>query len=1065
MKVAIRSASLFRALSAAGQLPAAGENRTVRFGILGTTQVWRDDGGEVDVGGPTRRALLALLLVRPGDVVPAGVLVDDLYDVSSGSGHALQSQVSRLRLALRPEAAIELVSGGYRLAAEPDDVDAGRFQRLADEGRRALHQGDPRQAADLLRAALALWRGPALADAAEAASVQAEIVRLEERRLGALEDRIEADLQRGEHRAAVPELQELVDRHPLRERLRGLLMRALQADGRQAEALVTYEEVRRLLADELGADPSAELIAIHRALLVGERLFAAPALPAQLTSFVGRAEDLAKVGDLLGSARLITLLGPGGAGKTRLSIELASRRPEVCFVELAPLREAAELPHAVLNALGLRDGGLNPAPETADVTARLVAALADRSLLLVLDNCEHLVAPAAALAARLLAGCPALRMLATSREPLGITGETLWPVRPLEPAPAVRLFADRAAAVRPGFQVTDEVGRICAALDGLPLAIELAAARLRTLDVADLAARLDDRFRLLSRGSRTAEARHQTLRAVVAWSWDLLAEPEQAMARRLTVFTGGATASAAGEVCGMPDVSEDLLDSLVDKSLVEVAGGRYRMLETIHAYCAEQLDLAGEAADLRRAHAGYFLARAETADPHLRRAEQLDWLATLVAEHENLHAALRWAVEAGEVTVALRLLAAMASYLWMRGARTTTTAQAVALLDLIGSDPPAGLTDEYVLTALIAAASAGGRAAWDRHRATAEATVLATQGRDRHPVITFFWLMVNASATEPAAALSLIRQSRESKDPWERASVHLMWGYPQLATADFASAEREFMAAADAFRALGDRWGTALALDALAEMAELFGDNAKAITLVDEALDLTEQLGAAEDLPDLLCNRGDYRLRRDDRDGARADYERAAEIARRVGSTTYLAGALRGLGDLALTDGDLAEARRLYEHALERFEPHWMRSIGNRIGVLIGLGRVAAASGELAEARDRYRQAVEVALAGPITLSARAIEALAGVTLAEGDPAEAARLLGAATALRGIKLDDDPEVAGTAAAIRAALGDDGYEAAYRAGLRLPLDDALRLTGASEQLIQSSPIHLELPDLR
>jgi predicted ATPase/DNA-binding SARP family transcriptional activator len=1038
----------------------------VRFGILGTTRAWRDDGSEVDLGGPTRRALLALLLVRPGEVVPAGVLVDDLYDASNGSGHALQSQVSRLRLALRPEATIELVRGGYRFTVDADNVDAGRFQRLTDEGRHALHRADPGRAADLLRTALALWRGPALADAAEAPSVQAEIVRLEELRLGALEDRIEADLQRGEHRAVVPELQELVGRHPLRERLRGLLMRALQADGRQAEALVGYEEIRRLLADELGADPSAELAAIHRALLVGERLLAAPALPAQLTSFVGRADDLAKVSDLLGATRLVTLLGPGGAGKTRLSIEVASRQPEVCFVELAPLREAAGLPHAVLGGLGLRDGGLNAALETTDITARLVAALADRSLLLVLDNCEHIVAPAAELVARLLAGCPELRVLATSREPLGITGETLWPVRPLEPAPAVRLFADRAAAVRPGFQVTDEVDRICAALDGLPLAIELAAARLRTLDVADLAARLDDRFRLLSRGSRTAEARHQTLRAVVAWSWDLLSEPEKVMARRLTIFTGGAIASAAAEVCGVPAASdaEDLLDSLVDKSLVEVAAGRYRMLDTIHAYCAERLDLTGEAADLRRAHAEHFLALAETADPHLRRAEQLDGLATLLAEHENLHAALRWAVEAGEVTVALRLFAALASYLWMRGARGTATTQAAALLDLIGSDPPADLADEYLLTALIAASSASGRAAWDRHRATAEAVVLATQGQDRHPMVTFLWLMVNGGATEPAIALSLVRQSRHSRDPWERASVHLMWGYPQLATGDFAAAEREFVAAADAFRALGDRWGTALTLDAQAELAELCGDSAKAITLVDEALTLTEQLGAVEDLPDLLCNRGDYRLHGDDRDGARADFERAAELARRVGSATYLAGALRGLGDLARIEGDLVEAHELYEQALERFEPHWVRSIGGRIGALIGLGQVAGASRDFVTARDRYRQAVEVALAGPIAEGARAVEALAGVTLAEGDPTGAARLLGVATGLRGITLDEDREVARTVAAVRTALGDDGYEAAYREGISLPLDDALRLTGASEQVIRSSPIHIGIPDL-
>ena len=402
----------------------------MRFGILGTTRAWRDDGSEVPVGGPTRRALLALLLAHPGGVVTADRLIDDLYgeQAAGGAAHALQSQVSRLRQDLGREATIELVPAGYRLATDPDAVDAHRFERLSDEGRQSLRSGDPGRAASLLREALDLWRGPALADAADAGSVRARISALEERRLGALEDRIEADLQRGEHRAVVPELQELSGRHPLRERLRGLLMRALQAGGRQAEALILFEEVRRLLAEELGADPSAELTALHQALLHGERPFEPPSPPAQLTSFVGRAEDLTRVTELLGTARLVTLLGPGGAGKTRLSIEVASRRPDVCFVELAPLRDELELPQALLGALGLRESGLLAVPAEMTATSRLLAALADRSLLLVLDNCEHVVEAAAALTERLLSGCPKLRVLTTSREPLGITGENLWPV-------------------------------------------------------------------------------------------------------------------------------------------------------------------------------------------------------------------------------------------------------------------------------------------------------------------------------------------------------------------------------------------------------------------------------------------------------------------------------------------------------------------------------------------------------------------------------------------------------------------------------------------------------------
>ncbi|MFB9710233.1 AfsR/SARP family transcriptional regulator [Streptosporangium sandarakinum] len=1099
----------------------------MRFGILGTTQAWRDDEGEVNLGGPARRALLTLLLARPGEAVAADRLIDDLYGERppDGAGHALQSQISRLRRALGPGATIEAAPPGYRLAAGPGDVDAHRFERLADEGRRALTTGDAARAATLLREALDLWRGPALADAAAAGSVQALVTRLEERRLGALEDRIEADLRLGGHRSAVPELRELADRHPLRERLRGLLMRALAADGRQAEALVAFEETRRLLADELGADPSAGLAAIHRSILRGEvpavpgptappappmtagatgatGSFASPvtagatggtgvpgpsasgappalaAPPAQLTSFVGRAGDLTEIARLLDSARLVTLLGPGGAGKTRLAVEAVSGRSGVCFVELAPLRDGTELPRALLGALGLREGGLLAVPAGTTPLSRLVAALADRPPLLVLDNCEHVVAAVAELAGHLLAACPGLRVLATSREPLGITGEHLWPVRPLAPDQAARLFTDRASAVRPGFARTgtgtetgteavagteavteaEAVRRVCAALDGLPLAIELAAARTRTHDVTEIAARLDDRFRLLSRGSRAADARHRTLRAVVAWSWDLLSEEERVAARRLTVFSGGATAGAAERVCGIED-AEDVLDSLADKSFVEFGGGRYRMLETIRAYCAERLEEAGEAGAVRRAHAGHFLDLVRDAAPGLLRTGQLRRLEVLTAEHENLHAALRWAVETGETATGLGLLGAMSGYLWMRGMRSSVMAQAVALLEAIGPDPDPAFGDDYVMCALTAAAGEAGRRAWERHRGAAEAIVLRPDRPRRNPLTTFLWPMLNSggSGEDVEVALAVITRGRTSPDPWERAASCLVWGYPQLASGDLAQAEREFTAAADAFRALGDRWGTALALDALAGLAGWCDDPARAIALTDEALTLTEELGADEDSSDLLCNRGDHRVRLAHLAGARADYARAAELARRAGSPTCLAAALRGLGDIARLEGDLTGARRLYEEALERFDPHWVRSVGNHVGALIGLGRVEEYRGRIAEARARYRQAAELAVrSGPLPDGARAVECLAGTALAEGDAASAARLLGAATALRGVMAADDPDAARTASAARDALGERAYEAARREGLRLTPEEALRLAGVPEHVIRSSP---------
>lgn len=939
----------------------------MRFGILGETRAWRDDGAEVPLGGPARRALLALLLVRPGEVVSSDRLAEELDPGGGVSAHALQSQVSRLRTVLGPAAAIERAGAGYRIVVAPEDVDACRFERLAREGRAALGDGnpghgDPGRAVALLREALGLWRGPALAEVAESETARAAAVRLEELRLGALEDRIEGELRLGEHRsAAVAELRELVDRHPLRERPAGLLMRALFTEGGQAEALVVFEETRRHLAEELGADPSAELVALHRELLSAAPSPSPVAPPAQLTSFVGRTEEVAEVAELLRVARLVTLIGPGGVGKTRLSVEVAGvAADEVCFVALAPLRDGSGPAQALLGALGLRANGLQLGGGPQMPVERLIAALSDRMLLLVLDNCEHVVEETAALAARLLAACPRLRVLATSREPLGIIGEHVRQVRPLADEAAIRLFTDRAGAVRRGFTADPRlIRRVCAALDDLPLAIELAAARLRTLDLDDLAGRLDDRLGVAARGSRTADERHRTLRSVVAWSWDLLPEPEQRAARRFAVFAGGATAEAALRVCG---TDGETLESLADKSLLDAAGGgRYRMLETIRAYGAERLDEAGERESARRAHARHFLELVRTADPHLRRAEQLEWLRVLATEHDNLLAALRWAVETSDVPTALELLASASTYLWIRGASASAAPYAIALLDTVGDTSQQGLGEEYAICVLLAASGSAGRPVWRRHRAAAEKALAASWPggqAGRYPAALLLWLMRNASETDPQGAFALVSSQRDCPEPWARAVAWYVTGFGALGEGDFEAGERALGTAADGFRSLGDRWGTALALDVLAGLAGGRGDRARAIALTDEALALTGELGALEDSADLLVNRGDHL---DDPAAARADYASAAELARRAGSPTCLGAALRGLGDIAALEGDLDEAERLYGEALERIDPHWVKSLGNRVRTLAGLGRVAEARGDRPTARTRYQEAAEAA--------------------------------------------------------------------------------------------------------
>ncbi|MGW2641304.1 ATP-binding protein [Streptomyces sp. NPDC001348] len=987
----------------------------MRFGILGGTRVWGDDGVEVPLGGPARRALLTLLLARPGEVVAGDRLAEGVAAAGGGgtqgipSAHALQSQVSRLRSALGRAELIERAGAGYRVVVDADDVDAGRFERLAREGRAALGEGDAQRAVTLLRTALGLWRGQALADAADGDTVRAAAVRLEELRLTVLEDRIEGELRLGEHRTVVPELRELVDRHPLRERLAGLLMRALAADGGQAEALVVFDRVRRHLADELGADPSIELTGLHSELLNTD---ASPSLtgpPAPLTSFVGRSAEVAEVGELLRTARLVTLTGPGGVGKTRLSAEVArAESDEVCFVELGGLRDPAVLPQAVLGALGLRENGLHMAAGVRDPLDRLVSALSGRMLLLVLDNCEHLVEETAVLAARLLTTCPRLRVLATSREPLGVIGEHLHPVRPLDETAAAELFTDRARAVRRAFvPAPDTVRRICAALDDLPLAIELAAARLRTLSAEELAERLDDRLSVSARGSRTADERHRTLRSVVEWSWDLLTEPERRAARRFSVFAAGASPESACRVCG---TDEDTLESLADKSLLDRAGGRYRMLATIRAYGAERLDAAGETDAVRRAHAATLLERMRAADPWLRRAEQLEWLEALAAEQPDLLAAVRWAVAAardgavrdggargggargggarggadvdgadgggaardgGDVDgadgggAALELLASASSYLWIRGASGVAAPQAAALLEVVGHTPPAGLGEEYAICVLLAASGPTGRAVWHRHRAPAGKAlteVWSAARPGRYPAGLLLWMMHNAGDGDAPGAFTLVSAQRERSDPWVRAAARYVSAFGPLGEGDTADAEVAFRTAVEEFRALGDRWGAALALDALAGLAAGRGDRDRAVALTDEALGLAEQLGALEDCADLLVNRGDHRVHADPA-AARADYTRAADLARRAGSPPALAAARRGLADLALLERDPATAEDLYTRALEELAPHWVKGLGNRVRTLAGLGRIAEARGDHTAALARYREAAESAAA------------------------------------------------------------------------------------------------------
>ncbi|TDE26918.1 tetratricopeptide repeat protein, partial [Nonomuraea mesophila] len=724
----------------------------------------------------------------------------------------------------------------------------------------------------------------------------------------------------------------------------------------------------------------------------------------------------------------------------------------------------------VLGALGLREPALRPpagalSTTPPDPAERLVAALAEQDLLLILDNCEHVIAEAATLARRLLSACPLLTVLATSREPLGITGEHLVPLAPLptpslgagttphpprdaaaagDPLgyPAVRLFADRAAAVRPGFVLApdtmDPVLRICAALDGLPLAIELAAARVRTLSVAEIASRLTEhgRFRLLSRGDRTAAARHQTLYATVEWSWSLLDAEEQTLARRFAVFTGGAGLEAVERVCGEPGAGR--LADLVDKSLVETDGERYHMLETIRLFCLERLAEAGEEERLRQAHATWFLELARRADEHLCRSEQLHWLALLSADNANLQAALRWSVTHDQPT-AWRLVAALAMYWWLSGRRGQAFGHAVGLLDSAAGEPPAGLAEEYVLAVLHAVPDAGSPH-WDRAR-----TIVGSLGGPmRHRFGVALWGMITGPPENGTTGRRVL-----DADPWSRALSRLGTTLLVLHNGSVVEAERELASVLAEFHALGERWGTAQALDWLAVLAGWRGDWARAMELWKQALDRLEELGALDEQVDVLGRRADARLRAGDVAGARADYARVGDLDRRLGRPELTAWVHLRLGNLARLEGDLDEASRRLGAALAGVQFRGFTADATRAHVLTALGRLAEATGDVSEAARRHEQALAAVLESPLSADlADVAEGLAGLALAGRRPDErtpgaerAAQLLGAAVALRGTSVAGEPDVARIAAAATEILGPEAFAAAFSRGASMSGDKA------------------------
>jgi predicted ATPase len=1029
--------------------------------MLGSFELRTDDGVLADVPGARLRGLLIALALEPGHVVPKGTLVDWIWGERPppGAANALQRLVSRLRKAL-PAGLVEGQTDGYRLRVEPDAVDAVRFERLVSQAR---HDEDPRRVR-LLREALALWRGAAMQDVGlqDSAAFDAAVTRLEGLHLTAMEDRFDAEVSLGHGVELVTELTDLVTANPLRERLVAALMRALAAAGRDTEALLVYQRTREALADALGVDPSPELSALHVALLRGElgqreqrwqEEGRKTNLRAELTSFVGRDADVAVVRELVAEHRLTTVIGPGGAGKTRMATETARTLlgdlPDGAWlVELAAIGADGDVAQAALAALGLRDALLGGAPN-AEPMDRLIAAIREREMLLILDNCEHVIESVAVFADRVLGEGQRLRILATSREPLGITGEALWLVEPLalpegdagsgeiESSPAVQLLRDRAGAVRRDLahdaHTSATMARVSWALDGMPLAIELAAARLRTMSLDQLAHRLDDRFRLLTSGSRTALPRHRTLRAVVDWSWELLTDAERMVLRRLAVFSGGASLEAAERICAGDGAEQEqvleLLTSLTEKSLLLTEGDRaprYRMLGTIKEYARDRLAETGESDLARQEHLAYFTGLAETAEPHLRRAEQLEWLATLEVEHDNIAVALRGALGAGEAHGAMRLVAAAGWYWWLGGHK----AEGIELITA-ASNTPGEVSDELRATVYAIGVTFMTDGPGDQYQAEEwihKAYRLSQRSQRRNTYLAFV-APLEHMLQAPDAVLPAFEPLLTDDDPWVRALARLHLGKMRIMLGQGGRDADVYLEMALAeFRALGERWGISFALQELADRIATRGEFAKACEYFDQAIVVVTEVGAIEDVVQMRSRQGRLYWLLGDEESSAAAMAEAQRSAERVAWPGALAELALAKAELARWGGDTEEAYRQLGVATTMLDPEQaiIRAVTHDL-----LGYLADSPDGAREHRVAAFQAASEA--GHAPLIARVLVGIADLALRGERYEQAARLLAASASVRGLPDRSQPDVTRIEQAARRRLGEARFAEATQEG--------------------------------
>lgn len=1027
----------------------------MRFRILGPLEVVGDDGENRRLCSPRQKALLSLLLISRNQIVSVDRIIEELWggETPAPGVKTLHYHVSKLRDALEPDrprstdgSVIRTRSPGYVVEVNEDDVDASCFERLVGEANSML-ASEPRPASQRLHKALSMWRGRALDDVADQAFARTEAQRLEELRLAAVEDRFEADLAVGRHTDLVAELEAQAQQHPFRERLWGQLMLALYRSGRQAEALRAYQVARRTLGEELGIEPTVGLQKLEeRILLQDENLelttrASGPKTnaPARFSSFVGREKDLRAVGELIERNRLVTLTGVGGVGKTRLAIETTAQmvdryREGIWWVELAPLTDPDLVPQAIAMALDIAEKPGGPAIEN------LADELRDQERLLILDNCEHLVDAVADAVNRILERAGGVKALTTSREVLHLRGEVVYEVLPLPTPPlgvsaqemmssdSVILFAERAAEIDPGFRLVEHsleaAAEVCTRLDGIPLALELAAARLRVLTPRQLVERLDDAVALLTRGTRDGPAHHQTLQATLNWSYDLLSDTEQLVFDRLGVFVGGFTFDAVEQVCERLELetTSELLDAmsgLVDRSMVLAyyeAGEtvRYRLFEPIRQYSLGRLEKS-DRDEIAGTHAGYYASLVHVVEHDPKNPESVlnEHFSLLETDYDNLRAALSWYLEANPQW-GLRLANDLAPMWWDRG---NLNEARLWYERLLAKDPRP--TSERAGALTWAAAFASGQDDyWGEREHAEKAIVLAEQLGDEDLIAAARHSLAYVAYRE----LDLKRAVELLVDVVGHHRRRLLTGIGPVGLLDHVNA----------LRMLG--W-----------VAMLRGDTAQGEICGHELLELGSDFGnRASKAAHAVLGFGAYY--RGDLEEARQHLDLAVEYEREFGIGPDLINELLELSEVALSQGDLTEARSLAAEARDlarRFGIQRLEASGTVLLVEVALGH-----DDVASSRRLVNEALQqIDRLGKSLVVVECLEVAALVAQAERRANNSARLLGWTTticdklgivqpATQRARLDENLRV------LKHELGQTNFDKEWAVGTTLTCEQAI-----------------------